>query len=80
MTAKVAAAPAKPAPVTASDRNERRIQSGWLTIAGKELSDHILSSRFYVLLIVLGIAARFVLSFAVQTIKEITGVEREVYG
>jgi GT2 family glycosyltransferase len=32
------------------------------------------------LLIVLGIAARFVLSFAVQTIKEITGVEREVYG
>src|SRR5688572_8211888 len=31
-------------------------------------------------LIVLGIAARFVLSFVVQTIKEITGVEREVYG
>ncbi len=32
------------------------------------------------LLIVLGIAARFVLSFGVQTIKEVTGVEREVYG
>ena len=32
------------------------------------------------LLIVLGIAARFVLSFAVQAIKEVTGVEREVYG
>ena len=31
-------------------------------------------------IIVLGIAARFVLSFVVQTIKEITGAEREVYG
>ena len=32
------------------------------------------------LLIVLGIAARFALSFFVQTIKEVTGAEREVYG
>ena len=32
------------------------------------------------LFIVLGIAARFVLSFGIQTIKEVTGVEREVYG
>ena len=32
------------------------------------------------LLIVLGIAARFVLSFAGQAIKEVTGAEREVYG
>ena len=32
------------------------------------------------LLIVFGIAARFVLSFGLQTIKEVTGVEREVYG
>jgi len=32
------------------------------------------------LLIVLGISARFVLSFAVQAIKEVTGAEREVYG
>jgi GT2 family glycosyltransferase len=31
-------------------------------------------------IIILGIATRFVLSFVVQTIKEITGVEREVYG
>jgi GT2 family glycosyltransferase len=32
------------------------------------------------LLIVFGIATRFVLSFVLQTIKEVTGVEREVYG
>lgn len=32
------------------------------------------------MVIILGIAARFVLSIALQTIKELTGVEREVYG
>ena len=71
MTAKAAAAPAKPTPVPASDRNERRIQSGWLTIAGKELSDHILSSRFYVLLIVLGIAALIPLYFVADYIRSL---------
>jgi ABC-2 type transport system permease protein len=73
MTAK-AATPATPATsASARDiaRTERPIRSGWLTIAAKELADHILSSRFYVLLVVLGIAALIPLYFAAERIRSL---------
>ena len=70
MTAKAAAAPATPA-TPAYVREERTIRRGWLTIAAKELSDHILSSRFYVLLVVLGIAALIPLYFAAERIRSL---------
>jgi ABC-2 type transport system permease protein len=73
MTANAAApaAPATSAEARATARNERSIRSGWLTIAGKELADHILSSRFYVLLVVLGIAALIPLYFAAERIRSL---------
>ncbi len=74
MTAKASAAPARPAPATARTSSERTIRRGWLTIAGKELSDHILSSRFYVLLIVLGIAALIPLYFAAERIRSLAEI------
>ena len=64
MTAKAAASPAasKPAP---------RQRPGWVTIAGKEFTDHLLSVRLYVLLFVLGIAALIPLYFAAETIRSL---------
>ncbi|HXG25237.1 MAG TPA: ABC transporter permease subunit [Candidatus Binatia bacterium] len=63
-----AAAPATTAPSsTTAFRMPRR--PGWMTIAGKELSDHVLSIRFYVLMIVLGIAALIPLYFAADRIR-----------
>ena len=41
-----------------ADRFEGRVpHAGWRVIAAKELGDHLLSVRFIVLLIVLGLAA-----------------------
>ena len=73
MSANAAATPATPAPpkTMAEAATERRIRPGWLTIASKELSDHVLSSRFYVLLIVLGIAALIPLYFAAERIRSL---------
>jgi ABC-2 type transport system permease protein len=45
------------------------LRPGWMTIAGKELADHLLSSRFYVILVVLGVAAIVPLYFAAEVIK-----------
>ena len=36
---------------------ERDLRSGWKVVARKELADHVLSARFVVLLVVLGLAA-----------------------
>jgi ABC-2 type transport system permease protein len=57
-------------------RSTRREQSpsgrpGWTIIAGKELADHLLSARFVVLLIVLGLAAVVPLFFASARIREV---------
>src|SRR5262245_23608467 len=38
-------------------RSERAPSGGWRTIAGKELADHLGSIRFFVLLVVIAIAA-----------------------
>ena len=70
MTANAATSPATPAPATRTPR-ERALRPGWMTIAGKELSDHILSVRFYVLMIVLGIAALIPLYFAAERIRSL---------
>jgi ABC-2 type transport system permease protein len=48
---------------------ERVPQSGWRVIAAKELGDHLLSVRFMVLLIILGLAAAIPLYFAADEIK-----------
>ena len=55
-----AAAPARSVP-----------RSGWLVVAGKEFADHILSVRFFVLLIVLGLAAGIPLFLATERINEL---------
>ena len=75
MTAKASAAPAPATPSakpgSKATAAERRLPSGWVTIAVKELSDHVLSSRFYVLLVVLGIAALIPLYFAAERIRSL---------
>ena len=64
-------ATAEPAPVAApAELDDRPIpQSGWRVIAAKELGDHIVSVRFLVLLILLGVAAATPLYFAADQIK-----------
>jgi ABC-2 type transport system permease protein len=47
-----------------------RLRAGWVTIAAKELADHLLSVRLYVMLIVLGVAAIIPLYFAAERLKE----------
>ena len=71
-----AAAPPVDAPVEGTgvppvvDRLEGRVpRAGWRVIAAKELGDHLLSVRFIVLLIVLGLAAAIPLYFAADLIR-----------
>jgi ABC-2 type transport system permease protein len=70
MTAEAAAKPAKPVARTDTERLPR-LRPGWITIAGKEFTDHLLSVRLYVLLVVLGIAAMIPLYFAAETIRSL---------
>ena len=46
-----------------------KLRPGWLTIAGKEFADHLLSVRLYVILIVLGVAAIVPLYFAAEYLR-----------
>ncbi|HEX5451436.1 MAG TPA: ABC transporter permease subunit, partial [Candidatus Limnocylindrales bacterium] len=50
---------ARPASRTASRADEpvERIAGGWRVVAAKEFADHVLSVRFYILLILLGLVA-----------------------
>jgi ABC-2 type transport system permease protein len=64
-----AAETAVEATVTAPARSVPR--SGWLVVADKEFADHILSVRFFVLLIVLGLAAGIPLFLATERINEL---------
>lgn len=52
-------------------RSEARLRPGWVTIASKEFTDHLLSVRFYVLLAVLGAAALIPLYFAAERIRDV---------
>ena len=54
-----------------ADLTESRLRPGWVTIAAKEFTDHLLSARLYVLLIVLGIAALIPLYFAADQIRSV---------
>ena len=45
--------------------------SGWTVVAAKEFGDHLLSARFLVLVIVLGLAAAIPLYFAATAIREV---------
>lgn len=60
-TAEVSAPP----PVRSVPRN------GWLVVAAKEFADHVLSVRFFVLLIVVGLAAGIPLFLATERIHEL---------
>lgn len=68
MTADAQAKPGAPS-VSDAPRALPRLRPGWMTIAAKEFTDHLLSVRLYVLLVVLGIAALIPLYFAAETIK-----------
>ncbi|MGZ8438213.1 MAG: ABC transporter permease [Candidatus Limnocylindrales bacterium] len=50
---------------------ERLPQAGWRVVAAKELGDHLLSVRFIVLLIVLGLAAAIPIYFAADEIRSL---------
>ncbi len=45
--------------------------SGWTVVAAKEFGDHLLSARFTVLVIVLGLAAAIPLYFAASAIRDV---------
>ncbi len=46
-------------------------RNGWLVVAGKEFADHVLSVRFFVLLLVLGLAAGIPLFLATERIHSL---------
>ncbi|MEP6807107.1 MAG: ABC transporter permease subunit [Chloroflexota bacterium] len=46
-------------------------RNGWLVVASKEFADHVLSLRFFVLLIVLGLAAGIPLFLATERIHQL---------
>ena len=65
MTALEAADAAATVPARSVPRN------GWLVVAAKEFADHVMSVRFFVLLIVLGLAAGIPLFLATERIHEL---------
>ena len=73
MSANVAPAPKAPAkttPARTSERTElRKLPAGWRIIAGKEFADHVVSVRFVIVLLVLGLAAAIPLYFASDQIR-----------
>jgi ABC-2 type transport system permease protein len=56
----------------ASTAGAPKLGPGWPMIAAKEFGDHVLSARFYVLLVVLGVAALIPLYFAADRLKSLT--------
>ena len=46
-------------------------RAGWSVVAAKEFGDHLLSARFLVLVVVLGLAAAIPLYFAASAIREV---------
>ncbi len=63
-------APASEAPAKAAeDRHTARLPAGWRVIAAKEFADHVVSVRFVIVLLVLGLAAAIPLYFASDQIR-----------
>jgi ABC-2 type transport system permease protein len=57
--------------VSATVARERSVpRAGWMVVGGKEFGDHLLSARFLVLVVVLGLAAAIPLYFAAATIRD----------
>ena len=51
---------------------QRRVpRNGWLVVAGKEFADHVVSVRFFVLLLILGLAAGIPLYLATDRIHQL---------
>ncbi|HYI21833.1 MAG TPA: ABC transporter permease [Candidatus Limnocylindrales bacterium] len=66
--------PGTPAPVeqpVAAAEEERSLRAGWRVIAAKEFSDHILSVRFLVLTVILGLAAAAAVYATAGAIRDI---------
>jgi ABC-2 type transport system permease protein len=57
------------APTAADRATTRKLPAGWRVVASKEIGDHVLSVRFLVLLLVLGIAVAIPLYFASDQIR-----------
>jgi ABC-2 type transport system permease protein len=71
MTAVSSPAPVPAAAAPTETRRPRSVpRAGWMIVGSKEFGDHLLSARFVVLVIVLGLAAAIPLYFAAATIRE----------
>ncbi|NJD29870.1 MAG: ABC transporter permease [Chloroflexi bacterium] len=57
-----------------------RRPAGWTIVAAKEFADHLLSVRFYVLILILGAAALIPLYFAGERIRAVAPAASEVPG
>jgi ABC-2 type transport system permease protein len=63
---------ADPGDTPSSARSERSVPgAGWMIIGAKEFGDHLLSARFVVLVLVLGLAAAIPLYFAAGAIRDV---------
>ena len=72
MTAVAEPAPAPAAAAPTDTRRPRRVpRAGWMVVGSKEFGDHLLSARFIVLVIVLGLAAAIPLYFAAASIRDV---------
>jgi ABC-2 type transport system permease protein len=61
----------RPEPAVEREERTRSIpRAGWMVIAAKEFGDHLLSSRFYVLVIIMAIAAAVPLYFLGNVIRQ----------
>jgi ABC-2 type transport system permease protein len=64
-------------PAPAAQPAVRPPRAGWRVVAAKELADHLLSIRFYILLLILGVAAAIPLYAASVTIRDLADVASE---
>jgi ABC-2 type transport system permease protein len=71
MRAKVRRRPSSVPEVDPAEFDERLPRAGWQVVAAKEFGDHLMSVRFLILLIVLGLAAAIPLYFAAAQIRSI---------
>lgn len=71
-----------PAPARAPSTEPRAARTvpraGWMVVGAKEFGDHLLSARFFVLLVVLGLAAAIPLYFAATEIRDAAQAASEV--
>jgi ABC-2 type transport system permease protein len=69
VSAETTAQPLQPA--ESAERVQSVPRAGWLVVAAKEFADHLLSVRFFVLLLVLGLAAGIPLFLAAERIRSL---------